>query len=184
MEIKYYKCIKEPIRLENDINMFISYTFYGTNNGNSTNASYYQNNNPRLTLGCIYHTTYFSNDYIIDDSATSRKLIEVMQYLEPYELIIDKLTQKIIEKKKNDIIEIRPMRVYEDSTSYLITVSAFTKSGIIVTIQIYSDSIYDGLISCYKRLRTRNDNYCMFYSLIHNKIYPIIKRRGKKVKVT
>lgn len=183
MEIKYYKCIKEPIRQENNINMFISYTFYGTNNGNSTNASYYQNNNPHFTLGCIYHTVYFSDEYILDDSGTSRKLLAVMPYLEPYELVIDELSQEVINNKmliKGDEIEIQPLQEYEDYINYLISVSALDKNGRKITVQTYSSSIYDGLVICYRRLRTRNTNYCRFYSLVHDNIYPRIKTKKLK----
>ena len=184
MEIKYYKCIKEPIRQENDINMFISYVFTGTSSSNSTNAttSYFQRN-PHFTLGCIYHTAYFSDEYILDDSGTSRKLLAVMQYLEPYELVIDELSQEVIANKmliKGDEIEIQPLQEYEDYINYLISVSALDKNGRRITVQTYSSSIYDGLVICYRRLRTRNTNYCRFYSLVHDNIYPRIKTKKLK----
>jgi hypothetical protein len=183
---KFYKCIKEPSYKEGDVNMFISYVFTGTSSNDATNAttSFFQRN-PRFTLGRIYHTVYFSDEYIIDDLGTSRKLLDAMPYLEPYELVIDELSQKVINNKmliKGDEIEIQPSKEYEDYTSYLISVSALDKNGRRITAQTYSSSIYDGLVICYRRLRTRNDNYCMFYSLIHNKVYPIIKRRRKKLK--
>lgn len=181
---KFYKCIKEPSYKEDDVNMFISYVFTSTSSSDATNAttSFFQRN-PHFTLGCIYHTVYFSDEYILDDSGTSRKLLDAMPYLEPYELVIDELSQEVINNKmliKGDEIEIQPLKEYEDYTNYLISVSALDKNGRRITVQTYSSSIYDGLVTCYRRLRTRNSNYCMFYSLIHDKVYPRIKRRGKK----
>jgi len=181
--MKFYKCIKEPeVVNANDINMFISYTFYSNSNiGSNTTSSFYQNNQPRFTLGYIYRTNYFNDGYIVDDSATSRKLDDVMEYLEPYELEIDELSKKIIENKKDDEIEILPMREDKDffnSVYYFITVSTHAKNGTIATVQLYSTSIADGLIECYRRLRTRNSNYSMFRLLIHDRLYPHIKRKS------
>jgi hypothetical protein len=164
--------------------MFISYLFTSTSSSDTTNAttSFFQRN-PRFTLGCIYHTVYFSDEYIIDDLGTSRKLLDAMPYLEPYELVIDESSQKVINNKmliKGDEIEIQPLKEYEDYTSYLISVSALDKNGRKITVQTYSSSIYDGLVTCYRRLRTRNTNYCRFYSLVHDNIYPRIKTKKLK----
>ena len=106
-----------------------------------------------------------------------------MPYLEPYELVIDELSQEVINNKmliKGDEIEIQPLQEYEDYINYLISVSALDKNGRKITVQTYSSSIYDGLVICYRRLRTRNTNYCRFYSLVHDNIYPRIKTKKLK----
>lgn len=179
MAIKYFKCIKTPEDKENNTNMFISYTFYSSSNSNGYTTSY-SNNSPLLTLGGIYHTDYNNSNYIFDDASISQKLDDVMQYLEPFEWSIDELSQKVINNKNGDEINICPMRQTDKYTSYLITVSTITKSGRKLITQTFTTSIYNGLIECYRRLRTRNDNYNMFYSLIHEKIYPVIRTKKKK----
>jgi hypothetical protein len=75
MDVKFYLCIKEPERNYQDINMFISYTFY---NGN---LAFTKENNindkPMFTLGQIYHTVSFNPDYIADSNGHTFTFDEV-----------------------------------------------------------------------------------------------------------
>lgn len=171
MDVKFYLCIKEPERNYQDINMFISYTFY---NGN---LAFTKENNindkPMFTLGQIYHTVSFNPDYIADANGNTFTLDEVKEYLVPFDFKIDELTKKVLENKKDDEINISPIMVKDGKeTFYSVIVTTYTKNNVRVAAQTIGNDIYYCLKSCYDKLRRRNTNYSNYFDLVVRHRYP------------
>lgn len=182
-----YKCVREPVNEEytDNNNMFLTYAFSYTLT--SIDGTYYKYKRPvtlrpKLTLDNIYYTIDGNNESIIDDHGHITELEKVMEFLEPYEMKIDEQAERIIEakRKKGDEIIIRPTKDNGNCVSYFITVTCHSKYGKSISAQTYSPSIYEGLIYLYRNLRKRNDNYRMFYLLIHFKAYPHIRLDKKR----
>jgi hypothetical protein len=183
----FYKCVREPVNEEytDSTNMFLTYAFNYTIT--SSDGTYYNSKRlvtlrPKLTLDNIYYTTEGMNDSIIDDHGHITKLEEVMEFLEPYEMKIDEQAERIIEakRKKGDEIIILPRKDNGNCVSYFISVTCYSKYGKNINVQTYNPSIYEGLTYLYRNLRKRNDNYSMFYHLIHFKVYPYIRLDKKR----
>ena len=179
-----YKCIKVPEKLINESNQFITYAFNITSSSSSywdSNSYGYNNydyNKPTLTLNKIYAvcSDYCAKEIIYDDYGRAFNVSDIMEYLEPYELVIDELSKKLMENKKSDNINIIPLFFNGvNDITYQVTISAVNKKGYRVYTQTYGTSIYECLLDAYKDLRQNNGYYRMFHDLIHNKAYPRIK---------
>jgi hypothetical protein len=126
LNMNFYKCIKVPEKLINESNQFITYAFsiytnsssspywdsnsYGYNNYDY-NKPIYDYNKPILTLNKIYAvcSDYYAKEIINDDYGRPFNVSDIMEYLEPYELVIDALSKKLMESKKSDNITIIPL---------------------------------------------------------------------------
>lgn len=181
--MNFYKCIKVPEKLINESNQFITHAFNITScsspsywNSNSYGYNNYVYNKPTLTLNKIYTV---SSHYFYDDYGKPFNVSDIMEYFEPYELVIDELSKKLIwykENKKSDMINIIPLYVNDvNDILYQVTISTVNKKGYRIYAHTYGKSIYECLLNAYKDLRKNNGYYKMFYDLIHNKIYPSIK---------
>ena len=179
-----YKCIKVPEKLINESNQFITYAFNIPSlsssywDSNSYGYNNYDYNKPTLTLNKIYAvcSDYCAKEIIYDDYGRAFNVSDIMEYLEPYELVIDELSKKLMENKKSDNITIIPLYLNDvNGILYQVTISAVNKQGYRRYAQTYGTSIYECLLDAYKDLRKNNGYHRMFYDLIHNKTYPRIK---------
>ena len=115
VKTRFFKCVKEPVYEEtsNQVNLFVSYTFYsGTNrNDGITNNIYNRSSRVNFTLNNYYHTSDYSDEIVIDDYYVTHNLKDVMEYLEEVELDIDEDVKRFIEvkEKKGDEIIIHPI---------------------------------------------------------------------------
>lgn len=169
--MKYYICTKEVEEL-NDINWFIHYTFTTTNT-----ICYYDNNRGyayerqyNFFKGYIYHTAPYSDEYIIDGKGVSHKVIDLVPgYFAPFDFEIEEGVKEIQKKKKDDLIEITPSYIdLNGKTKYHILcrlqIGKYTKC-----YELYSYSQYEGIIECYKRLRTMDERYRLWHNVIKYK---------------
>lgn len=166
--MKYYLCINEiEEKKENsDVNWFIQYTFSASNS-----SGYYDVNEKQYGFrkNYIYHTTSYSDDYIVDDNGKSHKVLSVVpKYFVLFEFVVDERIKKIQKKKKDDLIEITPSYIGLNGTikyriSCKLQIGKHTKC-----CELYSYSQYEGVIECYKRLRTMDGNYRLWYNVIHH----------------
>lgn len=180
--MKYFKCIKEPLKNCNNLystySTISNYGVYGSYNG-----WYTINDNgfisycptivgdfkptPSFTLGWIYPTLEGDDSTILDRNNTPFKLDEVIEYLEPFELVYDEYVSRLIEKKQGDYIKITPIISSEGYTMYSVKITTKTKNGKFISWCSSGDDLYTLLISCYKGLR--NEYYRRYLSLIHFK---------------
>ena len=177
MEYQYYICVREP---ENKgRNLFITYAFNGASNFKELENDKFFIKSPSFSLGYIYHTTSFDKDYILDNNSNTYNLSDVIQYLKPFEFKIDESVQKVLKKKKGDLIEIIPIKANNENVIYAITITTKTKQGTRVISQVIGTNVYECLLNCYHKLRKSNANYGYFYSLLVEGMYPIILRKKK-----
>lgn len=169
--MKYYLCINEiEEKKENsDVNWFIHYTFSTSNSsGYYDVGNYYNEKQYGFRKNYIYHTTSYSDDYIVDDNGKSHKVLSIVpKYFVPFEFDIDERIKKIQEKKKEDKITIRPHSVENDEVKYNIICE--TK---VVCSQTFDTSQYDGVIWCYKRIRAMSPMYGLWRDVVHYKRHP------------
>lgn len=180
--MKYYICIEEPPKAVNekceDENLFIQEVFnsYKINNYYGDNRFYYftpkKQNILELRKGQIYHTTSYSDDYVIDDYGMTHKLIGLRQYLKEYNFELDDETKKLIKtkEKRGDTIVIEPF-------SY-----SFKLEKVIYNIAVHLGSAYkskmtmdyspfEGIIYCYKCLRRDNQTMSLIKKCMEGKAY-------------
>ena len=167
--MKYYLCINEiEEKKENsDVNWFIHYTFSASNS-----SGYYDYNEKQYGFrkNHIYHTTSYSDDYIVDDNGKSHKVLSVVpKYFVPFEFVVDERIKKIQEKKKDDLIEITPSYIdLNGEIKYHIVCEAKVGSRRTIS-QVFDTSQYDGVIRCYKRMRVMSPMYRLWYNVIKYK---------------
>jgi len=184
--MKYYLCINEiEEKKENsDVNWFIQYTFgyykamdnysndflkqsFDSKAGVEDVRNYYNEKQYGFRKNYIYHTTSYSDDYIVDDNGKSHKVLSVVpKYFVPFEFVVDKRIKKIQEKKKDDLIEITPSYIdLNGEIKYHIVCEA--KVGSCRTIsQVFDTSQYDGVIRCYKRMRVMSPMYRLWHDIV------------------
>ena len=147
--MKFFKCINKMTSPNTTVNMFLKYSFYNGNIGMSNN----DHTIPQLQYGYIYRTLDAEESIIEDEWGRSYKVANIMEYLEPYELVIDDMVKRLIERKKNDEIVIIPYFADGETTVYDVSITVPTrKNKTRVRVQISGKSIYDCLIYCYRRL--------------------------------
>ena len=183
--MKYFLCKKTP-KGSNDINAFIAVAFNGkmiqTTNNYPYGNSYQQYG---FIPSYIYHTSSWSNDYLVDGNGVSSTFANIADCFEEIEVKIDDEVARIIAKKeeKGDTISILPLQVVNDG-EILYEVSCCHNGAIRRCIGV---SQYDCIINCYKRIREQGDTTKAFKCVVHSHIYPYIflekikeKRRKEK----
>lgn len=166
--MKYYLCINEiEEKKENsDVNWFIQYTFSTSNSSGYCNC--YNEKQYGFRKNYIYHTTSYSDDYIVDDNGKSHKVLSVVpKYFVPFEFVVDERIKKIQEKKKEDKITIIPYSIEGHKVWYNIICE--TK---VACSQTFDTSQYDGVIWCYKRIRAMSPMYGLWRDILRYNKHP------------
>lgn len=193
--VKYFICVKEPKTKDKDIDTFIDLAFnkkkinrlyrydYTNYNVNLLRNDIYNYDNVQgynrrylFTKGNIYHTTDFSEDYIIDDAGNSHKItIELMECFKKYDFKLDDITNKVVHLKqsKGDTIEIMPFHYRFDTkkTVYSVKCSIRLPNNLINTRQTLDYSPLEGIIYCYGCLRELDERTRFLKRCLEGKAY-------------
>lgn len=168
--MRYYLCVKEidENNEKNDINWFITYTFSkgGIHNILSSDSRY--SRKYAFTKGGIYQSSeLYGDDTVIDDNNQLHNIKDLLgEYLEVFEIKISEEVKNIIANKeaKGDIISITPLRILEGNVVY--NVICKHKN---IDYQVYTISLYNGILMCYQRMRTKNYDYRLWYEVLLHK---------------
>ena len=165
--MKYYLCIKDVPSSDNrDITAFIAFAF----SKNPNHIDKLLGNRFDFGKGYIYHTSHYDDRYIIDGNKRSHKLLGLEGYFEEFKLEIEEEAQKIIDKKKNDLIEIEPLYKNENGVPvYSIDCSCQGKNECKRETAI-STSQVDGIIECYKKIRRRTNQALNWKAILHRHV--------------
>ena len=184
--MKYYICIEEPPKAVNkkceDENLFIKEVFnsykinyYGDDRFYSHSLFPKNQNILAFRKGQIYHTTSYSDEYVIDDYGITHKLIGLRQYLKEYNFELDDETKKVIKtkEKRGDMIVIEPFSYSFklEKAIYTITVHLGSTNKSKMTVDC---SPFEGIIYCYKCLREDNQTMSLIKKCMEGKVYPRI----------
>ena len=169
--MKHFVCKKVP-EGSNDINAFIAVAFNGKMIQTTNNYPYGNSYQPygMFIPGYIYHTTSWSDDYLVDGNGVYSTFGNIADCFEEIEVKIDDEVARIIAKKeeKGDSISIQPLQIVNDGV-VLYDVSCYHNGK---TIRCIGASQYDCIINCYKRIREQDDIAKVFKYVVHGHIYP------------
>ena len=169
--MKYFVC-KKRVDGGNELNAFITVAFNNkmiqSNNSHMYGEYCYQY--AMFSIGYIYRTLYWTDDYIMDENGVSVALSDVADCFEEFNMVIDPEVEKIIttKKAKGDSIFIQPIQVMSDGT-VAYHVSCYSCGRIIHHV---GTSQYDCIINCYKRIREQGGTAKVFKYVVHGHIYP------------
>ena len=169
--MRYFIC-KKQVDGGNELNTFITVAFNNkmiqSNNSHMYGEYCYQY--AMFSIGYIYRTLYWTDDYIMDENGVSVALSDVADCFEEFNMVIDPEVEKIIttKKAKGDSIFIQPIQVMSDGT-VAYHVSCYSCGRIIHHV---GTSQYDCIINCYKRIREQGGTAKVFKYVVHGHIYP------------
>lgn len=164
--MKYYLCIENVPSSDNrDITAFIAFAF----SKNPNDIDKMLGNRFDFGKGYIYHTSYCDDRYIIDGNKRSHKLLGLERYFEEFKLEIEEEAQKIIDKKKNDLIEIEPLYKNDNGVPVYSIECVYQGEDDITRRKesTVSTSQVDGIIECYKKIRRRCNQALKWKAILH-----------------
>jgi hypothetical protein len=179
--MKFYLCKKTP-NVDSNTNAFISVAFDNRmmqTNGSYTYGVYHQYG--MFSVGYIYKTLYWTDDYIMDGNGVSVALESIADYFEEFKVEIEPEAAKIMATKeaKGDNIFITPLQIKDDG---LVVYDVSCKSGLKYKHHI-GTSQYECILNCYKGIREQGVIAKTFKYLVHGHIYPYGMLREIKYKI-
>ena len=151
--LKFYICVKDFCKL-NDVktNSFIEEVFNKTKDVNIILRA----TKPSLFKDRIYHTSPYSDAYLIGEDFQLYKINDLKDFLVEFNFELDDATKRLLEKKQNDIISIMPIRYSSVCKKTMFNIIVVNADGDASYNAVTENSIYDELMNAYKFLRMRN----------------------------